>query len=123
MCSKFTEWSKVSNSNVCYLTYAYKQIPESRLKIFFASEEIVKSQRAVHTARVASDLISNIRDHCVKSGSFGCWVYMSKVTVVGYSLGAHIASQICVNLYKNTGQKVGKLIGEEFIHSFDLSIF
>lgn len=100
---------------MCYLTYAYEKIPESRLKIFYASEKIVKSQRSLHSAKVASNLILNIRDHCVKSGSFGCWVYMSKITVVGYSLGAHIASQICINLYKNSGQKVGKLIGEELM--------
>lgn len=117
--AKFTEWARVSNTNVCYLTYAYEHIPESRLKILFASQEIVKTQRSVHSATSASNLILNIRNHCVKSEGFGCWVYMSQVTVVGYSLGAHIASQICVNLYKSSGQKVGKLIGAKLINSFD----
>lgn len=114
------EWAKVSNTNVCYLTYAYENIPESRLKIFYASQEIVKTHRSLHSATSASNLILNIRDHCVKSGSFGCWVYLSQTTVVGYSLGAHIASQVCINLYKNSGQKVGKLIGEKLINSIDI---
>lgn len=111
MYTKFTEWARVSNTNVCYVTYTYNHIPESRLKILFASEQIVKSGRSLDSAKVASDLVINIRNNCIKNGHFGCWVYMSQVTVVGYSLGAHIASQICINLYKKTGQKVGKLVG------------
>lgn len=73
--------------------------------------EMVKSHRSFYAARVASDLVLNIRDRCIESGRFGCWVYLPHMTVVGFSLGAHVASQLCNNLYKQTGQKVGKLIG------------
>lgn len=111
MHSKFTEWAIASNTNVCYLTYAFENIPQSTFAIISTSREMVRSKRSLYAAKVASDLILNIRDHCVQNGKFGCWVYMSKVTVLGFSFGAHIASQVCINLYKKSGQKVGKLIG------------
>lgn len=111
MYPKFTAWAIASNSNVCYLTYAYENIPQSTFAIISTSREMVRSYRSLYAAKVASDLVVNIRNHCIKSGQFGCWVYMSKVTVIGFSFGAHIASQLCKNLYKKTGQKVGRLIG------------
>lgn len=114
MYTKFTEWSKASNTNVCYLTYAYEKFPPSYFARLAIMRQMVKSLRSQHAARIASDFVFNIRDRCIKTGSFGCWVYMSQLTVVGYSLGAHVASKACNNLYKNTGQKVGKLIGEKF---------
>lgn len=116
--SKFTEWAIASNTNVCYLTYAFENIPQSTFAIISTSREMVRSRRSLYAAKVASDLVLNIRDHCIQNGKFGCWVYMSKVTVLGFSFGAHIASQICINVYKKSGQKVGKLIGESLTWSF-----
>lgn len=80
---------------------------------------MVKSHRSQHAARVASDLVLNIRNRCIETIGVGCWVYMSQITVVGFSLGAHVASQFCINLHKQTGQKVGKLIGKKLDFSFD----
>lgn len=96
---------------MCYLTYAFENIPQSTFAIIATSREMVRSKRSLYAAKVASDLVINIRNDCIKNGHFGCWVYMSQVTVLGFSFGAHIASQLCINLYKKTGQKVGKLIG------------
>lgn len=112
---EFTEWANASNSNVCYLTYAYKKFPQSYFGRLSILREMVKSHRSLYAAKVASDLVFNIRDRCIKNGTNGCWKDISQLTVVGFSLGAHVASQICINLYESIGEKVGKLIGEKQI--------
>lgn len=76
---------------------------------------MVKSHRALYAANIASVLISNVRDRCIQTETNGCWKHLSEVTVVGFSLGAHVASQICINLYEEVGEKVGKLIGKKLI--------
>lgn len=78
----------------------------------------VKTHRLQYAAKVARDLVLGIRDRCHKLGGIDCWHDMSKVTVVGFSLGAHVASQACINVFESTGEKVGKLIGEKyrFVH-------
>lgn len=118
----FTEWSKASNSNVCYLTYAYEKSPTSIFKMCILTKRMLKSKRLQYAAKVARNLVLNIRERCEWLRIFGtndCWSHMSQVTVVGFSFGAHIASRICIDLFQRTGEKVGKLIGEEFICSFD----
>lgn len=119
--TKFTEWSKASNSNVCYLTYAYEKSPGGIFKMCILTKRMLKSHRLQYTAKVARNLILSIRDRCLTIGNRGCWKHMSKVTVVGFSFGAHIASRICIDLYERTGEKVGKLIGEKLVHLFDSS--
>lgn len=98
------------------MTYAFEKIPESAMKKVFYVRTLVKSHRLQYAAKVASDLVLNIRDRCLKNGGHGCWANMSEVTVIGFSFGAHIASQICINLYQSTGEKVGKLIGKKSIY-------
>lgn len=107
------EWYKASNTNVCYLTYAFGKIPSSILKRLLYVRKSVKSHRLQYAAKVARDLVLNVRHHCIQMGGIDCWKDMSKLTVVGFSLGAHIASQTCINLFEFTGEKVGKLIGEQ----------
>lgn len=76
---------------------------------------MIKSNRSRYAAKVASDLVLDIQYHCTHNGKYpGCWMPMSQVTVLGFSFGAHIASQVCINLYKQTKHKVGKLIGKKF---------
>lgn len=111
MYSTFTEWAKESNTNVCYLTYALQKIPKNSFKHWFYLRNLVKSHRLQYAAKVARDLVVKIRDRCDKMGISGCSQFMSAVTVVGYSLGAHVASQTCIYLNESTGEKVGKLIG------------
>lgn len=110
--SKFTEWAIESNTNVCYLTYALDKVPENRLKQALYVIKLLKSHRLQYAAKIVRDLVLNIRVRCkslIRTNA--CWKDMSKVTVVGFSLGAHVASQICKDLYQRTGEKVGKLIG------------
>lgn len=110
----FIEWYRASNTNVCYLTYAFGKIPSSILKRLLYVRKSVKSHRLQYAAKVARDLVLNVRHHCInRMGGIDCWKDMSKLTVVGFSLGAHIASQTCINLFEFTGEKVGKLIGEQ----------
>lgn len=116
MYPKFTEWAKASNSNVCYLTYAFVNTPKSVFTILTISGEMIKTRRLHYAAKVGRDLIMSIRFHCAKIGagtnSLNCWIPMSQNTVVGFSFGAYIASQLCNYLYKVTRERVGKLIGE-----------
>lgn len=83
---------------------------------------ILRSERLQQAADLASDLIVSVRDRCFKMGTFGCWGYMSKATLLGFSFGAHVASQICIDLYKKTGQKVGKYIGKTRFDEFKKSM-
>lgn len=76
-------------------------------------KNLVKTHRLQYAAKVARDLVLNVRNRCIRDGGIDCWKDMSKLTVVGFSLGAHIASQACIDLYECTGEKVGKLIGEK----------
>lgn len=122
MYPKFTEWSQASNTNVCYLTYAYVKNPTGFFTIFTISGEMIKSHRLQYAAKVARDLVLDVRHHCVEIGTNDCWIPMSQITVLGFSFGAYIASQICNDLYKVTREKVGKLIGESVIHSFNYPI-
>lgn len=82
------------------------------------TKRMLKSNRLQYTAKLARNLVLNIRDRCLTMGTGGCWKHMSQVTVVGFSFGAHIASRICIDLYERTGEKVGKLIGETLIHFY-----
>lgn len=111
--SKFTEWAIESNTNVCYLTYALDKVPENAFKQLLYIRKLVKSHRMQYTAKIARDLVLRVRARCMEIGIEGCSKFMSAVTVVGFSLGTHIASQMCIDLYEKTGEKVGKLIGEK----------
>lgn len=80
---------------------------------------MLKFHRLEYAAKVARDLVLNIRMRCEWLqifGTYSCWKDMSQLKVVGFSFGAHIASRICIDLYQRTGEKVGKLIGKEFIY-------
>lgn len=72
---------------------------------------MVLTHRLQYAAKIARDLVLKVRDHCLTAGTQGCWKDMSQVTMLGLSFGAHVASQVCKELYQRTGQKVGKLIG------------
>lgn len=109
--SKFTEWANVSNSNICYLTYAFEKNPVGYTAAFRVARTMVLTHRLQYAAKIARDFILKIRDRCLTTGTHGCWKDMSQVTMLGLSFGAHVASQVCVDLYQRTGQKVGKLIG------------
>lgn len=80
--------------------------------MYITITRMLRAQRLQQAADIASELIVSVRDRCFKSGTFGCWGFMSKVTLLGFSFGAHVANQICVDLYKKTGQKVGKYVGK-----------
>lgn len=95
---------------MCYLTYALDKVPESAFKQLFYLRKLIKSHRLQYAAKVARDLVLNVRDRCNEIVIDGCSKFMSQLTVVGYSLGTHVASQICINLYEKTEEKVGKLI-------------
>lgn len=109
--STFTEWANVSNSNICYLTYAFEKNPVGYTAAFRVARTMVLTHRLQYAAKIARDFILMIRDRCVKKETAGCWKDMSQVTLLGLSFGAHVASQVCVDLHQRTGQKVGKLIG------------
>lgn len=79
---------------------------------------MIKSHRLQYAAKVGRDLVLNLRLHCIELGYVECWKPMSELTVLGFSFGAYIASQMCDDLYKSTREKVGKLIGEKVIRSF-----
>lgn len=76
---------------------------------------MIKTHRLQYAAKVGRDLVMGIRLHCIKIGTNDCWVPMFEYTVLGFSFGAYIASQICNDLYKFTKERVGKLIGENVI--------
>lgn len=80
------------------------------------SDQMVKTHRLQYVAKVARNLILNVRDRCMKNGAPGCLRNMSQITMLGFSFGAHIASQTCINLFQKTGEKVGKLIGKKIFH-------
>lgn len=73
---------------------------------------MVATHRLQYAAKIGRDLVLKVRDRCLSAGTPGCWKYMSQVTMLGLSFGAHVASQVSKELYQRTGQKVGKLIGE-----------
>lgn len=77
------------------------------------ANEMVQSHRLQYAAKVARDLILGIRKECLANETPGCLKKMSQITMLGFSFGAHVASQACKNVYESTGEKVGKLIGEQ----------
>lgn len=99
------------------MTYAFEKNPVGYTAAFRVARNMVKSHRLQYAAKIARDLILKVRDLCHKTETQGCWKDMSQVTVLGLSFGAHIASQVCIDLYQRTGQKVGKLIGEKSVYS------
>lgn len=105
------EWFTASESNICYMTYAYEIIPNNIVEVFSHARYMVKTHRLQFTAKLARDLVLSVRDQCLKDETPGCMKDMSQVTMLGFSFGAHIASQACRNLHTSTEQKVGKLIG------------
>lgn len=113
MYPQYIEWAKQSDTNVCYLTYAYEEIRYGLYNLIAMASEMVQNHRLQYAAKVARDFVLSIREECIKNGSPGCLSKMSKLTVLGLSFGAHVASQTCKNLYQSTGEKVGKLIGEQ----------
>lgn len=72
---------------------------------------MVKTHRLQYAAKVARDLVLGVREQCIQNENPGCLKNMSQVTMLGFSFGAHIASQACINLFTSTGEKVGKLYG------------
>lgn len=87
-------------------------MPKGIVEVFVHARDMVKSHRLQFTTKLARDLVLNLREQCLQDETPGCLKDMSQVTMLGFSFGAHIASQTCRNLYKSTGQKVGKLIGK-----------
>lgn len=94
------------------MTYAYEK-PDAGpgSYVMFASKNMVEDHRMQFVAKLTRDLVVDVRDQCVKNGVPGCLRNLSQITMLGFSLGAHIASQACVYLYQKTGEKVGKLFG------------
>lgn len=70
------------------------------------------TKRIEFAAREARNLVLSVRKRCNKIQTSGCFRHMTQLTVVGFSLGSHIASYACRYLAKETNEKVSKLIGE-----------
>lgn len=58
-------------------------------------------------------MVIQIREKCLQNETPGCMenTQPEKIIMLGFSFGAHIASEACRNIFKRTGKKVGKLIG------------
>lgn len=96
----FLGWFTASGSNICYVTYAFDNSPTTIMNLISHMKKIVETKRFEFVAKEARDLVLKIKLDD-----------MEKVTVVGFSFGAHIASKTCRYLFQKTNQKVGKLIG------------
>lgn len=82
---------------------------------------MVESHRLQFTAKIARNLVIKIREQCFQNEIPGCMenTQPEKITMLGFSFGAHIASQACRDIFKSTNKKVGKLIGVSNLFFYD----
>ncbi|XP_031617553.1 phospholipase A1-like isoform X2 [Contarinia nasturtii] len=105
------EWFIESGTNICFIAYTYQNYDISVLNTYSYLKKTLTTRRVEFVAREARDLILNVRKQCVESKKRGCLKDMSQVTMLGFSLGAHIAAYACRYLYSETNEKIPKLIG------------
>lgn len=85
ICSLFsTEWFIASDSNICYVTYAYEKIPDGPFDTLMTARDMVKSHRLQYAAKVTRDLVLGVREQCLENETPGCLKNMSQVTVLGF---------------------------------------
>ncbi|XP_031617373.1 phospholipase A1-like [Contarinia nasturtii] len=105
------EWFIHSDTNICYIAYAFNDYEYSIYNLIFYIKRILETNRVEFIAKETSDLLMNVRKKCLETQKNGCLKHMSQVIVVGYSLGSHIGAYACRYLFQTTGEKVKKLIG------------
>ncbi|XP_031617234.1 phospholipase A1-like [Contarinia nasturtii] len=105
------EWYIKSGTNICYIAYAFDKYHASIYNLYFYVKRIMETNRVEYVAQEALELVMNVRKKCLETKIPGCVQHMSQVTVLGYSLGAHIGAYTCRYLIDATGEKVKKLIG------------
>lgn len=79
-----TEWFTASDSNICYVTYAYEKIPDGPFDTLLTAREMVKTHRLQYAAKVVRDLVLGVREQCIQNETPGCLKNMSQVTQLGF---------------------------------------
>ncbi|XP_031617562.1 phospholipase A1 2-like [Contarinia nasturtii] len=98
-------WYEASDTNVCYITYAFENSVTTLAKLIPHTKNMVQTNRFIFVAKQARDLVLSVRNlkGNIKS--------MSQIVMVGFSFGAHIAAIACRYLTAKTKEKVKILIG------------
>lgn len=80
---------------------------------FMTARNMLQTYRLHYAAKVTRNLYLNIRQKCKDEPIDGCKVNTEpeKITMLGHSFGAYIASQACVYIFETTHEVVGKFIG------------
>lgn len=111
----FTEWFKASDSNICYITYAYEHTKKEMIEGFLTAQEMITSHRMHHAAKVIRVLLWTVHKQCRDENIPSCNLentLPNKVTMLGQSFGAYVAAQACLYIKKAfNGELVGILIG------------
>lgn len=59
--AKFIEWFLTSDTNICYITYAYEIIPKDAIETLRAAIQMVKTERLQFVVNVVRDLVTCVR--------------------------------------------------------------
>lgn len=101
----------MSGTNICYLAYPF-EYEATLCNFYFYLSRILTTDRNEEAAKEAANLVLNVQKKCKEGKIIECQLgHLSQLTIIGYSLGVHIAASLCRHLYEKSGQKVGKLIG------------
>ncbi|XP_031617123.1 phospholipase A1-like [Contarinia nasturtii] len=105
------EWFIHSGTNICYIAYAFENYEASMFNLIFYIKRILETNRVEYVAREALNLVLNVRKKCSETKSKQCFKNMSQLTVLGFSLGAHIGAYACRYFFEATNEKARRLIG------------
>lgn len=98
-----TEWFVAANEIICFVTNSYLKHPKAKVFHLGSTVKYRVSTVAENTGALILSLLSS-----------GIISSLQCITMIGFSLGAHIASFTCRYLYKQTmdKQKVSFLLGK-----------
>lgn len=117
-----TEWVRISDTNICFITYDYSNPETTFDNMWMHEEKAIRTHRIEMIAKLVCDVIRRAIAVCATRSPVvvtrqtthvkDCLRSLKRVIFVGFCYGAPIAAQSSRYLtYFFKGQKILKLIG------------
>lgn len=81
------EWLKASGNNVCIVFYDTEASSSANAKMDSIEIDMIKTKRHEYVAKMARDLVYDVREKCIISKRRLCLKNLSQVDVSGFSFG------------------------------------